>query len=282
MLRTFETTTGSPGLGALPSAIDVVLRIPTREWRTLRQPDRAHARNRRDTLEHIDRRSREPSARPHNADMAVCSRATRTFSARNPGLTERSRWKLLRRSPDPASSTSDNANWTTTNALLSRRAPPDAEPRAPSFRLVCRSTRAARSAGARPNSSAQTAVTPTANSRTIGSTRTWSIRGIWPSGSRLRSLSAHDGEEEPERSTRPGQHRALRQQLRRDPARARAKTASHGHLAIARGRARQQQVRNVRAGDEQQRRQRPTMSTSSGVRVSPAIRCTSGMTMIFA
>ena len=36
----------------------------------------------------------------------------------------------MRSNPDPASNTSDSANCTTTNTSLSRRALPDAEPRA--------------------------------------------------------------------------------------------------------------------------------------------------------
>ena len=49
-----------------------------------------------------------------------------------------------------------------------------------------------------------------------------------------------------------GEHQALGQQLAHDPGRPRAERGAHRHLALARFRAREQQVGDVGAGDQQQ------------------------------
>jgi len=53
-----------------------------------------------------------------------------------------------------------------------------------------------------------------------------------------------------------GDERALGRHLPHDPAAGRPERESHGHLALARGRARQHQVREIRAGDQQDERRR--------------------------
>ena len=61
---------------------------------------------------------------------------------------------------------------------------------------------------------------------------------------KLREQQADDG-------AGPGEHEALGEQLTHEPPRAGAERRADGQLALARRRAREQQVRDVRAGDQQ-------------------------------
>ena len=64
-------------------------------------------------------------------------------------------------------------------------------------------------------------------------------------------------EEQPEQRADAGQQQALAQQLPRDPQARRAERDAHAELVPARGRAREEQVRDVRARDQQHERRRP-------------------------
>ena len=60
-----------------------------------------------------------------------------------------------------------------------------------------------------------------------------------------------DRKEQPERPAHRAEDHAFREQLSYQPQSAGAKRPTHGHLRLACGRARQQQIRHVRAGDQQ-------------------------------
>ena len=61
-------------------------------------------------------------------------------------------------------------------------------------------------------------------------------------------------EEETEQAARDREHQALDDELLREPAQRRAERGAHGHLALTRVSAREQQVRDVRAGHEEHQR----------------------------
>ncbi len=84
-------------------------------------------------------------------------------------------------------STSDSAIWTTISVWLSRERPPAPSVRAPPWNCVARSTRVARSAGARPNSSAVVTVTAMVKPRTRASSGMSSTTAVLPNGLRASS-----------------------------------------------------------------------------------------------
>ena len=61
-------------------------------------------------------------------------------------------------------------------------------------------------------------------------------------------------EDETEQAARDREHKALDDELLREPPQGRAERGPHGHLALTRVPAREQQVRNVRAGPEEHQR----------------------------
>ena len=133
--------------------------------------------------------------------------------------------------------------------LLDARAPV----RPPAFNVSFRLVRDTRIAGARPKSTPVSNETPAVNSSTRGS--------------KLRSIEAlprNGGPERPQARCAPssatsipaappsnGRQHALGQQLPHDPAASRAHRRANAHLFFARRRLREQQVREVDAGDQQ-------------------------------
>ena len=178
------------------------------------------------------------------------ARSVSTCSARMPGSTARSLTKLRSMSPVPTSSTSDSATSATTSVLRSR---PRVElvPRVPSLSASFRSGREPASAGARPKPTPVTSATAMVNASTRPSSATSLARG---SASGLMATSAstpHTASKRPSAAPDRRQEQALGQKLADEPRAPGAERRANGHLAVARRRAREHQVGDVGAGDEQ-------------------------------
>ena len=118
----------------------------------------------------------------------------------------------------------------------------------------CTSGREARTAGTSPKTIADTSAAPAANAITAGSIATCCRRGRLSGPSAISSrmpvhASPHAGDRR-----RRGEHQALREQLAHEARPRAAERRPHRQLALARGRAHEQQVRHVRARDEQHER----------------------------
>ena len=117
------------------------------------------------------------------------TRAASTPPPSKPGRTRRISAKLRRRSPAPASSISESANWPTTSARRSRPREGPTVPGPPSLRPSTRLVRVACSAGTRPNSTVVSAVSAAAKPSTARSSRT-SARWRIDSGAAASSRSS--------------------------------------------------------------------------------------------
>ena len=174
------------------------------------------------------------------------------WSVLTPSSTRLTLKRLLTNSPAPASRSIDRATCVVTRPLRNQAAEraPDGWPCCPLSALT-RFGLVLCSAGKSPNSSAVAAVTTAAN-RTI--------RPLSRPGHRTDRFGRHERDDEVERPARDEQaQRAakrrqqarLGQQLPHEPPAARADRQAHGHLRRPAGRPRQQQVRDVGAGDQQ-------------------------------
>ena len=155
--------------------------------------------------------------------------------------------------PPPARSVRASPNSTTTSASRSRcRAPADMT-RPPSFRVSLMFCRAACHAGTHRTGRRRAAHAARVNSSTGTLRRTSASDGSVYGGHR-----GHDGltsayaSADAERRRRPSRGRGSRSSNCRAIVRARrAERRTHRHFALTRGAAGEQQVRDVRAGDEQ-------------------------------
>ena len=71
---------------------------------------------------------------------------------------------------------------------------------------------------------------------------------------RTDALQANIRQQQADQPARDGEHEAFGQQLPDDAPAAGAEGGAHGHFFLPRERTRQQQVRHIRAGDEQNER----------------------------
>ncbi len=166
------------------------------------------------------------------------------------------RWmcqKLLMRSVAPITSITASAHSATTSAERTRvRSPPTEAPWPPSlFRVPCRSTRRAWRAGTIPNSRPAAIATASATPSTRRSTAASATRGISAGASATRTTDAEHREPRAEDRRRRREEQSLGGELPREPPAVRAERPPHGHLAPPRRPAGEQQVRDVRAGDEE-------------------------------
>ena len=180
------------------------------------------------------------------------TRNDRTFPGSNPGRTCWRATKLRTINPAPISSTSVRATSATMSMPRMRTCAFDADGFVPARSVRFTSTRAARSAGMRPNASAVAALTPTANSRTFGSIRIVSTRGRFAGFIQTSQRVPSHARKTPSNPPQSREHQALRRQLPQQPAAARAKRPPHRQLTFAGGGAREQQVGDVRAGNQQE------------------------------
>ena len=171
---------------------------------------------------------------------------------RKPGSCATSRVKLRVSSPAPTSSISAMATVATTRPRRRARPPRSpAAPRPPSLRLSCSEVRDTRTAGASPKMS------PVRSESSSVKTSTFASRPTTVAGGRLRELSAsragtpHSAKSRPERAAGERQHDALGEQLADEVAGRRAERHAHGDLTGAGGGARELEVRDVGAGDQQ-------------------------------
>ena len=184
-----------------------------------------------------------------------------TPSGSKPGDTLCSRTKLRTRRPAPMSSITEMATSATTSRLRRRprRLPKPPSPwafRPPALSDVLRSTRAARNAGARPNSRPVRIDTPNVKARTVPSSAIASSRGMLPGLIVADHLQRELRDDETRRAAEEPEQQALRQQLSRQSLPARAERGPDGNLLLPAGRAREQQVGDVGARDEEHERHR--------------------------
>ena len=113
-----------------------------------------------------------------------------------------------------------------------------------------RSVRVARSAGPTPNRTAVVADRDAVNARTLRSMRASTMRGsgFWEPQHELFPPPGEDGAADPAEDS---QEETFGQQLPNDPPAARAECQSHRDLLAARGRADQEQVREIETPDQQ-------------------------------
>ena len=154
----------------------------------------------------------------------------------------------------PSSSTSDNATCATTSARRSpKRSRLVGDAAAARLQRRAGASAVARSAGATPNSRQATSATPLVNA----STRQFQLEideDRWRCRRRARDEhAAQHARQRPRRATAPAaaSSSALDHQLPDDAAARGADGEAHGDLALARARAREQQVGQVGAGDQQ-------------------------------
>ena len=113
-----------------------------------------------------------------------------------------------------------------------------------------RSARPAWSIGARPVSSPTTIAAPAANSTVRGS-RNPAAASLLSSSPARSAAPPQCAMSEPSDAAEDREQHALGEQLREQPAAAHAEREAQRDLAPALERAREQQIRDVRAGDEQ-------------------------------
>ncbi len=138
-----------------------------------------------------------------------------------------------------------------------RRAPPALSDRpAASFKVVFSSVCDDRHAGTKPNSSPVRIEMPKVNASTGKSTRICcSIGNI--SGTTLRSRrTPHAASSQSQCAAGQCQDQTFGEQLADDARTPRTERAANGDLLLARSGARQQQIRQIRAGDQQQQSDR--------------------------
>ena len=162
--------------------------------------------------------------------------------------------RLRTNSSAPTTSTSDSATCATTSARRRpKRSRVSVEPRLPAFIAAPGAVPVARIAGTRPNSR-QVATGERRGEREHAPVerqrrRTTRLSSVVEEATRKRL--SHCASTAPPPAPIAAMQHALREQLPDDAAARRADRQAHGDLALARGRARQHQVRQVRAGDQQ-------------------------------
>ena len=174
----------------------------------------------------------------------------KTPSGSNPGSTRCSRAKLVSSKPAAISSTSDSE--TSATSRPARRRPPDPiDPRPASFSASCTFTPAACNAGSRPIASPVTSVTTSAKPSASGSILISSARGIKSAaegdqrGKRpLRQQQARD-------AAKHGEEHAFGDELAHHVEPRRAEREARRDLPSPAGKAREQQVGDVRARNQQ-------------------------------
>ena len=165
--------------------------------------------------------------------------------------------KLRNISPDPINSTNDSATSTTTAALRSTRPPPRLAVR-PLPRNTCiTSGREARSAGTTPKIAAATNPAATENARTAGSISIASSRGRFVGPITISWWMPSRASSNPTSCSAPGDDQAFGQHLPHQTPAARAERGAHGKLSLPQRRPDHQQIRDIRAGDQQQKNHRP-------------------------
>ena len=171
--------------------------------------------------------------------------------------------------PAPTDSISASAISATTSVRCSARCGSGRRPPA-DRRATARPGRVpdACSAGAVPNSRPAISDTASANSMTRVSTRISETRGMINSPSGSSARVRHDAEGDPERAAGEAQQGGLRQQLPRDPRTSGAERRAHRDLTLARRRACQQQVGDVRQRDQQQDPDRAEQQVERRARVA--------------
>ena len=197
---------------------------------------------------------RNSSGRSAGSSCARCALrlATRIGWRSKPGSRRASDENVRTNRPAATMSTSDRATCRTTSTLPrpSRPSPTTPRPCALSASFGC--TRVPRSAGAIPNSTAVAMAMPAVNPSTRQSSGRLEEHGV---GGRRQlpheQPAAPLREEQPDQRADAGQQQALAQQLPRDPHARRAQGDAHAELVPARRRAREEQVRDVRARDEE-------------------------------
>ena len=125
------------------------------------------------------------------------------------------------------------------------------EPRPASFRLPCTSRRDSRSAGTSPNSTPAPIETISVNSSTRASIAISCRRGTLFEPKMRIHCTLHTENTSPSAPPASASTHAFDEELRDDAAAAGAEGDAHGDLALTRQRARQQQVGDVRARDQQ-------------------------------
>ena len=178
-------------------------------------------------------------------------RAVSTDAGLNPRLTCCSRQKLWTSSAAPTSSTSASANSPTTRMLRRRVVRPAAlADRAASRITWCRSACDPWIAGASPNRTPVTIDRLAVNASTTPSTPIVEARQA--RGAQLQqAVHAPDRDQQPERAADGREQHAFGEQLRDEARASRAEGPADRHLALPHGRPREQQVGDVRAGDQQ-------------------------------
>ena len=219
-----------------------------------------------------------------NCDTALSSRyasptsencSVSTRSALNPGSTRISRATLLIIKPAPVKSTSARARSTTTSSCRACASRGVTLPRE-SLRDPAEQTASplARIAGSSPNSDAgrhreQKRKSQDARDRRPRSSIRGTLTGTIAREQRKRQRAPGHAE----RAARAAQHHALGQQLSNQPAAPGAERRAHSHFARAVHRAREQQIRDVRAGDQQHEpdggRAERTVAPRTGPRRAP-------------
>ena len=136
-----------------------------------------------------------------------------------------------------------------------RRLPVPSPPRPDSLSGRCMSPRAISIAGTTPNATDVSVAAAIANSSRWPSrpTAAPSSRGSGTGDAATSARTATIASPTPNR-THEGEQNALRDELANQPSPAGANGGAHGHLALAYRRARQQQARDVRAGNQEQKR----------------------------
>ena len=161
--------------------------------------------------------------------------------------------RLLSIRPAPTSSSTASAICTTTSALRKRwRAPPLETPWPPSLSDSVRSMRSARNAGARLKSTLVRSATTAVKTRTEMSSPTLAMRGMSAGFHHATSRTPAYARPRPTTALAAVSTRLSVRSWRTIRIRLAPSAAAHGHLALPRLRAREQQVGDVGAGDEQQ------------------------------
>ena len=124
----------------------------------------------------------------------------------------------------------------------------------PVFIAALRSGRRARSAGSRPTSGPVATVTASENSSTCRSSRGVNVIGSASDGEPAQHVDADVGDDDAGEAAEQREHQVLGQHLTHQPAAAGAERRTHGQLLLAMAAAREQQVGDVGARDQQHQR----------------------------
>ena len=197
------------------------------------------------------RRGRRRPTAPRTSTGSGETRTVSVCSGRNPGSAWVSPQRVRMRRPAPTARTTASATSAAMNEPR-RRVPPGAVARWPSgLHQAARSTREALAAGARPKRSPH-------STREAGHER--QDPGVDADGGeaagvggkhRLQSRERAQGQGDPEPSAQEREGDTFGEQLAQDPAAAGAEGGPQRHLLPARGRARQEEARDVRARDQE-------------------------------